>query len=102
MRREQEDLEAMRAEPPYTIEFAADGSVSGWAHCNRYSGRYKQGEAGQLSLSAVTIRRPEVCTPPSRADEFLRALDRATRFELRGEQLLLVYGVGGELAFAQP
>lgn len=102
MRREQEVVEAMRAEPAYTIEFTTDGHVSGWAHCNRYAARYEQGAAGQLSLSAVTVRRPEVCTPPSRSDEILRALDRATRFELRGEQLLLAYGVGGELTFSRP
>jgi len=102
MRREQEVDEAMRAEPAYTIEFTTDGNVSGWVHCNRYTAGYKQGEAGQLSLSAVTVRRPEVCTPPSRSDEILRALDRVTRFELRGEQLLLAYGVGGELTFSRP
>ena len=102
MRREQEVAEAMRAEPPFSIEFATDGNVSGWAHCNRYTARYKQGEAGQLSLSAVTVRRPEVCRPPSRSDEILRALDRTTRFELRGEELLLAYGVGGELTFSRP
>ena len=102
MRREQEVVEAMRAEPAYTIEFTTDGSVSGWVHCNRYTARYKLGEAGQLSLSAVTVRRPEICTPPSRSDEILRALDRVTRFELRGEQLLLAYGVGGELTFSRP
>jgi putative lipoprotein len=102
MRREQEVAEAMAAEPAYTIEFAADGTVSGSAHCNRYTGRYRQGEAGQLSFSAVTVRQPAVCTPPSRADEFLRALDRVSHFELRGEELLLAYGVGGELTFGRP
>jgi len=101
MRREYQVVEAMGAEPAYTIEFAADGAASGVAHCNRYTGRYKQGESGQLSLSAVTVRQPAVCTPPSRGDEFLRALDRASHFELRSDELVLMYGVGGELTFGR-
>jgi putative lipoprotein len=98
MRREDESVQSMAEEPAYTIEFAADGSVSGWSHCFRFAGRYSEGASGQLSITklvAPTVR----CPAPSRADEFVVALDRVTHHEIRAAQWMLMYGVGGELTF---
>lgn len=98
MRREGESAEPMQAEPEYTVEFGRDGGVSGRAHCLAFTGRYTQSDWGQLAIFKL-VAPTTSCPPPSRADEFLRALDRVGHVELRDVDLVLHYGVGGELTF---
>lgn len=90
---------AIEAGPQYTIEFAA-GRVSGQADCNRYTGGYEQPSAGRLQfgLFAATLA---ACPPPSRAPDFMRVLGSATRYELRGERLVLTADDGAALTFAR-
>jgi putative lipoprotein len=86
-------------DPRYTVAFA-NGKVSGLAHCNRYQGGYEQPAAGQLKVSpmAATLM---ACPGESIDSEFLRAVGGATRYELRGDRLLLSYGDGGVLTFVR-
>ena len=91
--------ESIAADRRYTVAFA-DGRLTGLAHCNRYQGGYEEPEPGKLKVSpmATTLM---ACPEPSIADEFLRAVGGATRYELRGERLLLTYGEAGVLIFAR-
>jgi putative lipoprotein len=101
MRREDESVQAMRQGPKYALKFESDGRVSGWAHCYAFNGRYTQGDFGKLSIFRL-VAPTTGCPPPSRADEFLGALDRVSHHEVRSAQLVLKYGVGGELTFDGP
>ena len=89
--------QAVGADPRYTAEFA-NGRLSGLAHCNRYTGGYEQPAPGELKISpmAATLM---ACPGESIDSEFLRALGGATRYEVRGDRLLLSYGDGGVLSF---
>lgn len=98
MRREDEPTQPMSPEPVYTVEFEDDGSLAGLAHCVAFTGRYKESDWRQLSISKLVAPTTR-CDPPSRADEFLRSLDRINHYELRADRLVLLYGVGGELTF---
>ena len=44
--------EAVAANERYTIEFTADGRVSGLADCNRYTGAYSEPAPGRLAMGA--------------------------------------------------
>jgi putative lipoprotein len=96
---EQGAAEPVDPDALYTIEFAADGNLAGQAHCNRYFGRYGF-DANGLSISGVGATLA-MCAPPSRATEFLGAVERATQSELRGENLRLLFGNGGVLTFVR-
>jgi putative lipoprotein len=98
MRREDEALQPMEQGPEYTLEFGRDGGVSGRAYCLVFNGRYTQSDWGQLAIFRL-VAPTTSCPPPSRADEFIRALDRVGHAELRDADLVLHYGVGGELVF---
>jgi putative lipoprotein len=91
--------QAVGADPRYTVAFA-DGRLSGLAHCNRYTGGYEQPAPGQIKVlpMATTLM---ACPGESLESEFLRALGGGTRYELRGDRLLLSYGDGGALTFAR-
>jgi putative lipoprotein len=91
--------QAVGTDPRYTVAFA-NGRLSGSAHCNRYQGGYEQPAPGELKVSpmAATLM---ACPGESIASEFLRALGGATRYEVRGDRLVLSYGDGGVLAFVR-
>jgi len=92
--------QAVGADPRYTVAFA-DGRLSGIAHCNRYTSGYEQPAPGELKISPMMAATLMACPSESIASEFLRALGGATRYELRGDRLLLSYGDGGVLAFVR-
>jgi putative lipoprotein len=100
MRREGASSQPMAQGPDYLVEFGRDGGVSGRAHCLAFSGHYTQSDWGQLAIFRLVAPNTS-CAPPSRADEFLRALDRVGHVELRDADLVLHYGVGGELTFGR-
>jgi putative lipoprotein len=91
--------QAVGPDPRYTIAFA-NGKISGFAHCNRYQGGYEQPAPGGLKVSpmAATLM---ACPGESIDSEFLRAVGGATRYELRGDRLVLTYGDGGVLSFVR-
>jgi putative lipoprotein len=91
------------AAPPnerYTIEFTADGRVSGQADCNRYSGGYSEPSSGRLAMGPTLAATLAACRPESRSADFLRAVSTATRYELVGAELKL-FGGGDALTFAR-
>jgi heat shock protein HslJ len=67
-----------------TLEFGADGRVSGNASCNRFSGHYAlHGE--EISFSRLVSTRMACAAPEANAQEtrFLRLLEAVRRYELR-------------------
>ncbi len=92
--------EAVGREPPYTIEFGADGRYSGQADCNRYTGGYQRPEPGRLTITAGASTLA-ACPPPSIAGEFMQAIFAVTGYAVRGEELRLSFGAGGVLIFAR-
>ena len=72
-----------------TVQFDADGSISGSAGCNRYFGTY-QHDGAELSISPLgTTKR--LCAPPANAQErrFLDALQSVTMWEQTADVLTL-------------
>jgi heat shock protein HslJ len=70
----QTPVEKVAAPAPkdYTLEFAADGRVTGRADCNRMSGTY-QADAKALTFSPLATTRM-ACPPGSLGDRFARDL----------------------------
>ena len=88
-------------EPPYTIEFgAADGRVSGQAHCNRHTGQYELRQSGGITITGGASTRM-MCFGESIADEFLKTLGTITRYETRDGKLILFSSDGVKLIFTK-
>jgi putative lipoprotein len=90
--------EAIGADPPYTLEFLAEGRIAGQAHCNRYFGGYERSGPAELEFTGVGATLA-MCAAPSLSSEFLRALDGVRSYELDDERLKLPFGQGGLLTF---
>jgi len=78
-----------------TIEFGADGSVSGFAACNTFSGRFTT-EGDQLTLGPLASTKIG-CERPASAVEsaYLGALTGVTTWAIEGDGRLLL---GGQVA----
>lgn len=77
-----------------TIQFSADGNVSGSAGCNNFVGGFTAGEAGKLTLGTLASTK-RLCTPDSvnaRENDYLMALQGVTDYSLSGGQLTLTGG----------
>jgi heat shock protein HslJ len=78
-----------------TLDWMADGQVAGSSGCNRYFGTFERSETGTLSAGPFGSTRmacpPEVMSQESR---FLEALEGASRFEIQGGGLVLLYDEG--------
>lgn len=74
--------------------------VAGFTGCNRFFGTYVAGEDGSLELGPLGVTRM-ACPPKVMEVEtaMLQALERAERYELRANELL-VHGMGGTARFA--
>jgi heat shock protein HslJ/uncharacterized membrane protein len=92
--------EAVTTDPAYTVEFGADGRYSGRAHCNSFTGAYERSAAGALQIRAAAATLA-ACSPPSIADEYLRALASVSEYQVSGEELRLSYNASGELRFTR-
>ena len=80
-----------------TIAFGADGSVSGNASCNSYSGAYAlSGEGLTLSQLLTTMK---ACPPPlmQQEDAFLALLRDVLRFERPPDGTLVLHSTGGRV-----
>lgn len=84
------------AEPLYSVQFQADGTVSIGADCNRASGIWSGGD-GALDIT-VTLQTLAACPPGSLEQPFLQALDGVTGYTLRGTALQL-HGAAGDMTF---
>jgi len=91
--------EAVKPEQPYTVQFGADGRVSGQAHCNRHTGKYELLPSGGVKLTSGATTRM-MCLGESIADEFLKTLGTVTRYQLRDGKLVLSSDAGAVLTFA--
>ena len=92
-------IEGSRAPAPLSITFAVDGTVSGQAPCNRYS--------GTLTIDGTSFRPgPIAATRMACADldgetAYFRSLEKVTTAE-RGPGRLTLSGDGHTLTFVQP
>jgi heat shock protein HslJ len=91
------------AEPHVTLEFGADGRVTGKAPCNRFSGRYALTGEG-LGITEVAGTRM-ACPPPVMAQEqdFFAALAAVRGFSIPAAgRLLLQSGDGRDVEARRP
>lgn len=82
----------------YTITFSSDGSMTGQADCNKFSGTYTaaNGQAG-LQLGPTTMAE---CGPESLYGIFLSKLPAVDGYSRQGNELTLTFGGGaGEMIF---
>jgi heat shock protein HslJ len=77
-----------------TAEFTADGTVSGSAGCNRYSGTYRW-TGDQLALYPLASTKM-ACADDVMAQEsaFLASIEQVATFAIEGEQLTVFDGSG--------
>lgn len=88
-----------RLEPPVTLVFGADGTVSGSDGCNRYHGACAI-EGSSLRLGGELAVTGMACAPPleSRAAAWHRALASVAAYERAGSGLVLKGAAGETLA----
>jgi heat shock protein HslJ len=85
------------AEPArYTVQFAADGSVSIGADCNRAAGVWSGGD-GAIDIT-VTLSTVAFCPEDSLSQPFLDTLNAVTGYTLDGASLTL-HGPAGDMTF---
>jgi len=92
--------EPVGAQPQYTLELGADQRYRGVAHCNSFTGSYEQQGSSTLRIRAAAATLV-ACPQPSIADEYVRALASAVRYEIVGDELLLQYAASGRLRFGR-
>jgi heat shock protein HslJ len=80
----------------YTVEFTDDGRVNIRADCNRCSGTY-EANGNQLTIGPLGCTRA-FCGPGSFFDEYVAALQSASSFTRRGNELVITY-TGGTMRF---
>lgn len=75
-----------------TVEFGADGAISGNAGINRFRGSYNVGKDGSFSAGNLAMTRA-MNPPGSIADSYAQELQRASRFLLQDGKLILLLPV---------
>ena len=80
-----------------TLVLGADGSVSGHASCNAYSGRYTL-DGARLTIGGLSLASGKSCAPSLMKQEqrFLEVLGAVQRIELRPTGALLLSGPDGQ------
>ncbi len=84
---------------PYTLTFNADGTASGQADCNRFSGPFTATPAGSLSFGA-TAATLAACPEPSASGDFFSVFNTANGYRLDGSRLMIT-GPSGTLTFGR-
>jgi heat shock protein HslJ len=70
----------------YTLEFPPDGTISGKADCNDFSGSYLvQGGSLQIFIGPMTLA---ACPPGSLSDEYIQRLGEVRTFVFDGGDLV--------------
>ena len=84
------------------VRFEVDGSISGHGGCNRFFGALKSVDGGIEvgPLGATRMACPEPLM--SRELEFLEAVQKTRKFDIRGERLRLLDQTGDELVALVP
>jgi heat shock protein HslJ len=91
---------ALTPEIEITLVFTPDGRIAGAGGCNRYFSGVELGAPGELSLGPVgstMMACPESIM--AQEQQYLRALQGATRYRLAGDRLELLFGEDGVLGF---
>lgn len=86
------------ADTPVTADFGADGTLSGTAGCNNYSGSYTA--AGDtLTVAPNMVSTMMACLDPIMQQEsaFLAGLQAAATYQITGDSLVLLDANGTEL-----
>jgi heat shock protein HslJ len=91
-------------EGPLTLEFGAEGKLSGSGGCNGYGGKYAV--SGQTLTISEIISTLMACLDDDATIQeatYFQALQTATRYERSqlGEQLTILYGEGQQMTFAR-
>jgi heat shock protein HslJ len=71
----------------YTLEFGADGAVSGRADCNRFRGRWTA-SGTSMSLGPLAMTRA-MCPAGSLSDRYARSLESAVSWRRGGDGLAI-------------
>jgi heat shock protein HslJ len=83
---------AVPADPSrYTLEFAADGALSGRADCNRIQGRWTAAGTS-MTLGPLAMTRA-MCPPGSLSDRYARALESAASWRIVADRLAVALKV---------
>jgi heat shock protein HslJ len=69
----------------YTLEFGADGALSGQADCNRIQGRWTAAGTS-MALGPLAMTRA-MCPPGSLSDRYVRALESAASWRIVADHL---------------
>lgn len=84
------------------LQFATDGRVTGFTTCNHFFGRYDARGGGQLRFADLGSTKMACVDPElSRQEQrFMAALQRAQRFSVAGDTLVLLEGDNALARFA--
>jgi heat shock protein HslJ len=77
----------------YTITFNPDGTLTGKAHCNNFSGVYSQSNGFPIAIGATTRA---YCGPDSLDQQYLSALNQVAAGGPDGRGNLAMENAGGE------
>lgn len=92
-------MDGQPAKAPASIDFAADGKVTGKAPCNRYFGSYS-GTLPQIAFAAMGATRM-ACPDLDAETAYFNALQTVTAAEVTTDRLLLTGPEGRVLEFVR-
>jgi heat shock protein HslJ len=84
--------EALSADTGYSIQFSADGTVSGVGACNRFSGAYTATQERKLTLGDNLVSTRMFCLQQELEDRYMAMLRRADSYAIDGKTLVLLSG----------
>lgn len=94
-------LESVTGDPvtaEVTLQIAADGTVSGTASCNQYTGQ-NTAALPEFSLGPMAVTRM-ACPDMTTEAAYLAALELITRAEIQDEKLVLTSVDGDQMVFS--
>lgn len=83
------DGRSVKAAPETFVLKLENGSVSGFGACNRLMGSYKTGERRALKIGPLATTKM-ACPNLDQEQQFLRALESTTHYDMDGPMLLLL------------
>lgn len=83
------DGRSVKAAPETFVLKLENGSVSGAGACNRLMGSYKKGERRALKIGPLATTKM-ACPNLDQEQQFLRALESTTHYDMDGPMLLLL------------
>lgn len=83
------DGRSVKAAPETFVLKLENGSISGAGACNRLMGSYKTGERRALKIGPLATTKM-ACPNLDQEQQFLRALESTTHYDMDGPMLLLL------------